>query len=162
MSAAREIEANLRKEARRLLAEGAVELVVAYGPGYGETHPIPCVARTPEEADRLVFNEYCTFNLARYLTRYPRGTRIAVAVKAADSRAVVQLIQEEKVRREDLTLLGIPFSGLKDPKTGEAVDQRTTGGLANPVLYDLLLGEKVPGFEASSPYEVLADYEAMG
>ena len=65
-------------------------------------------------SENIVFNEYCTANMARYLVRYPRGTKIAIAVKAADSRAVIQLIQEDKVKREDLVILGIPVYGMKN------------------------------------------------
>ncbi|MDA8125578.1 MAG: 4Fe-4S binding protein [Deltaproteobacteria bacterium] len=161
MTAIKQIEENLIREAKRLLESKEVSVVLAYGRGYGDDHPIPYAAKTVEEAENLVFNEYCTFNLARYLTKYPPKTRIAVAVKAADSRAVVQLIQEEKVCREDLVLLGIPFAGLKDPKTGRAIDRTTMGSLVNPVLYDILLGEEIRGVETGSPYEVLAQYEAM-
>jgi ferredoxin len=99
--------------------------------------------------------------MARYLVRYPRGTKIAIAVKAADSRAVVQLIQEEKVKRENLVLLGIPVFGMKNAKTGEVIDSKTTCGMYNPVLYDILLGEEVHGQKIVSPYDVLAKYEAM-
>ncbi|MDD5206594.1 MAG: hypothetical protein PHS17_14300, partial [Desulfobacterales bacterium] len=73
MTAVHEIEANLKREAGRLLAEQAVDLVLAYTRGYGDTHPMPYAARNPAEAENLIFNEYCTFNLARYLTRYPPG-----------------------------------------------------------------------------------------
>jgi formate dehydrogenase subunit beta len=161
MTAFTQIEANLRREAKRLLANGEVTMVLAYGRGYDETHPVPYAATSVEEAENLIFNAYCAYNLARYLTRYPAGTRIAAAVKAADSRAVVQLIQEGKLCREDLVLLGIPVTGLKDPKTGAVIDGRTAGTLANPVLYDLLLGEEIHGAKAGSPYEVLAEFEAM-
>jgi len=96
MTAMKKIEENLRKEAKRLLEGGEVSVVLAYGRGYDENHPMPFAARTVEDVDSLVFNEYCTFNLARYLPKYPPKTKIAVAVKAADSRAVVQLIQGRK------------------------------------------------------------------
>jgi formate dehydrogenase subunit beta len=161
MTAFKQIEENLRREAKRLIEGGEVSVVLGYGRGYDAAHPVPYTARKAEEADQLIFNEYCAYNLARHLTKYPPKTRIAVAVKAADSRAVVQLIQEEKVRREDLVLLGIPVTGMKDPKTGEAIDQRTACNLANPVLFDILLGEEIHGFKAGSPYEVLAELEAM-
>jgi formate dehydrogenase subunit beta len=161
MTAIKQIEENLRNEARRLLASGEVSMVLGYGRGFDENHPMPYAAKKPEEADNLIFNEYCTYNLARYLTKYPPKTKIAVAVKAADSRAVVQLIQEEKLRREDLVLLGIPVVGLKDPKSGEAVDRRTASHLANPVLYDVLLGDEIHGVADASPYDALAELEGM-
>ena len=161
MTAIKQIEENLRREARRLLESGEVSVVLAYGRGYDDSRPLPYAARKAEESDNLIFNEYCTHNLARYLTKYPPKTRIAVAVKAADSRAVVQLIQEEKLRREDLVLLGIPVVGMKDPKTGETIDQKTTCNMANPVLYDVLLGEEIHGRTGESPYDGLKELEAM-
>ncbi|HNS57015.1 MAG TPA: hypothetical protein PKO34_08170, partial [Smithellaceae bacterium] len=99
-----QIEEKLKTEARRLLESGRVSLVLAWGGGYDENHPMPYVVKSASEVDGIVFNEYCTHNLARYLVRYPRGTKIAIAVKAADSRAVVQLIQEDKVKRRDLVI----------------------------------------------------------
>ena len=57
-------------------------------------------------------------------------------------------------------LLGIPVQGMKNPKTGEVIDGKTTGGMYNPVLYDVLLNDDVHGHKIS-PYDVLAKYEAM-
>ena len=157
----RHIEDNLKNEAKRLLEAGEVAVVLAYGRGYDEKHPMPFAAKTVADVESLVFNEYCNFNMARYLMRYPWGTKIAIAAKVADSRAIIQLVQEEKVRREDLVILGIPAYGMKNQKTGEIIDSKTTGGLHNPVIYDILLGEEIHGQKIVSPYEVLAEYEAM-
>jgi ferredoxin len=160
MTAFAKIETKLKELARDLLDRGEVAQVIAYGRGYDDRHPQPCVARTAAEVDNLVFNEYCHFNLANYLTRVPSGTKVAIVVKGADSRAVVQLLQEEKVRREDLVLVGIIASDLKDDKTGEVLDAKTTCALAKPVLHDFLLGEP-EGKEPADPYQVLAALEAQ-
>lgn len=157
----RQIENNLKKEAKKLLEAGEVSVVLAYGKGYDEKHPMPFAAKDSSDVEKIVFNEYCNFNMARYMMRYPSGTKIAIAAKAADSRAIVVLVQEEKVRREDLVILGIPVYGMKDPKTDEIIDSKTTCGMYNPVLYDVLLGDEVHGQPIVSPYEVLAEYEAM-
>lgn len=157
----KQIENNLKKEAKRLLEAGEVTVVLAYGRGYDEKHPMPFAAKTIADVESLVFNEYCNFNMARYLMRYPSETKIAIAAKAADSRAIIQLVQEEKVRREDLIILGIPAYGMKNQKTDEVIDSKTTGGLYNPVIYDILLGEEIHGQKIVSPYEVLAEYETM-
>ena len=121
---------------------------------------MPCAAKTANDVERIVFNEYCTHNMARYLLDYPPGTRIAIAAKGCDSRAVVVLLQEEKIRREDLVILGIPVAGMKDPKTDRIIDVSTTCGTSNPVLYDILLGEEVAEPDAS-PYGVLEELEGM-
>ncbi len=157
----KQIENNLKKEAKKLLESAEVPVVLAYTRGYDEKHPMPFAAKSVADVEKIVFNEYCNFNMARYIMRFPDAAKIAIAAKAADSRALVVLIQEEKVRREDLVILGIPASGMKDPKTDQLIDSRTTGGLYNPVEYDILLGEEIRGQKTVSPYAVLADYEAM-
>ncbi len=161
MTDANTIEKNLKEESKKLLESGAVSVVLGYTRGYDEKHPMPFAAACPADTDSLVFNEYCTANLARYIVRYPAGTKLGVAVKGSDSRAVVVLIQEGKVNRTDLVLLGIPFKGLKDQNTGSAIDEKTTGGTLNPVIYDILLGEEIKE-ESGSPYAVLAELEGMG
>lgn len=157
MTAFKEIEARLKEKAKALLEKGEVELVLAYGKGYDEKHPQPFIARTVAEADDLVFNEYCTFNLARYVKRTGEK-KIAIAVKGPDSRALVQLIQEGKIKRENLLILGIPVTGMVDVRTGETIDERTTSPLPNPVIYDELLGEMLPA-PTFSPYAVLTEME---
>lgn len=158
MTEFKEIEKKLKEEAKKLLEGGQVAVVLAYGKGYDEKHPMPFAATKVSDVDEIVFNEYCTPNMARYLTKYPAGTKMAVAVKGCDSRAVVVLIQEGKVKREDLVILGIPVTGMKE-KSGKDTDTSLTCGLANPVLYDVLLGEESKE-EAPSPYEVLAELDA--
>jgi len=158
MNEFKEIEKKLKEEAKKLLESGRVAVVLAYGKGYDEKHPMPFAATKVPEVDELIFNEYCTPNMARYLTKYPAGTKMAVAVKGCDSRAVVVLIQEGKIKREDLVILGIPVTGLKEQKTEKDVDTSLTCGLANPVLYDVLLGEEIRG-ETPSPYDVLAELD---
>ena len=91
----KQIEDKLKTEARKMLEEGKVSLVLAYRKGYDENHPLPYVAKCAADVENIVFNEYCTANMARYLVRYPRGAKIAIAVKAADSRAVIQLTPPE-------------------------------------------------------------------
>jgi ferredoxin len=161
MTDMKEIEKRLKEEAKKLLESGRVSVVLAYGKGYDERHPMPFAAMKPEEAGEIVFNEYCTPNLARYLTKYPAGTKIAVAVKGCDSRAVVVLLQEGKINREDIVILGIPATGMKEQKTGKDMDTGLTCGMANPVLYDVLLGQEIRGGVAASPYEILAELDAM-
>ena len=152
----KEVEERLKKEALKLLLSGESAVVLAYGKGIDEKHPMPFAALNAADVENIVFNEYCTHNMARYIMRYPAGTKIAVAVKAADSRAVVVLIQEEKIKREDLVLLGIPASGMKNQKTDEIIDEKTTGGIANPVLFDILLGEEIHGISNGLPYGIRA------
>lgn len=157
----KDIENSLKQEAKRLLESGEVEVVLAYGRGYDEKHPMPYAAKTVSDVGNIVFDEYCTFNVTRYLTEYPLGTKIAIAVKSCDSRALIVLMQEEKVKREDIVILGIPYRDMIDSKTGKAIDNSTACNLPNPVLYDILLGDEVTERDDGSPYDVLKELEEM-
>lgn len=161
MTGFHEIEERLKSEAFRLLQAGEVSVVLAYGKGTDERHPVPFAALTTADVENIVFNEHCTHNMARYLLRYPSGTKIAVALKGVDSRAVVVLIQEGKINRDNLVILGIPTNSMRNQQNGQIIDARTTCGIANPVLFDILLGEEVHEATVASPYDVLAPYEAM-
>jgi ferredoxin len=63
----------------------------------------------------VVYNPVCPDNLARYLrTVSPSSGRIAILVKGCDARAVVELVKQNQVKREDLYVIGVPCSGQLD------------------------------------------------
>ncbi len=128
MTDAKTIETRLKEEAKKLLESGAVSVVLGLWPGYDEKHPMPFAASTPEEVDEPGLQRISARRTWPVISgAIPQAQSSRVAVKGADSRAVIVLIQEGKVKREDLVLLGIPFNGLKDQATGKEIDEKTTG-----------------------------------
>ena len=107
-------ENDLRAEARKLLAEGTVKVVI----GYGERGPL--LATRPEDADRLVWNNRCTANLAMYLKRKEVKAlgRPAIVVKACDERSLVVLEKESQFERKDLHVIGMACEGMEQPRCG--------------------------------------------
>ena len=105
-------EERMRARFRELLDEGRVEVVLGYarrpsgriGPEFIEE---------PDGVDRLVWNPLCDVNLARYL-RDLCDRRVAVILKGCDSRAVVELLKANQLRRENLFILGAPCRGIID------------------------------------------------
>lgn len=182
----------LRATVRRLLADGRVDLVIAYGAGTLPLRTSPVFVRTPEEADLLVWNSFCEYNLANYLPRC-KGDRVGIVVKGCDARAVVQLLQENQVQRDRLYIIGIPCAGVIDRRkvaelvggreitvveeTGDSIVVRghdfaetlardavlylSCRGCRhpNPVLADLLIGERVAEKEGS--FEDITAFESL-
>lgn len=74
----------------------------------------PFIARTPDEAAKLVFNHTCAHNLAVYLTRIakPKEGKMGIVAKGCDTRAIVALIQENKITREQVYIIGVNCSGV--------------------------------------------------
>jgi ferredoxin len=124
---------------KRILKSGNVKYVIGYEKGTYGWRVTPLFARTEEEAERFIFSPLCMHNLLTYITLedkppLPRGTKenkqkVGIIVKGCDSRAAVQLINEKVVERDDLILIGIPCSGVVDPKKMKSLCSGMTGNI---------------------------------
>ncbi len=120
-----DIEA-IKSEAKRLLQEGVVEVVVAFKPGDTPLHPQPAFFTNVDEVDKLVYNGLCQNNLATFLTRIPKEKKVGMLVRGCENRSVNALIVEKQKSRDDLFLVGIPCEGIIDwrkivERVGESV-----------------------------------------
>ncbi|MCR4442021.1 MAG: 4Fe-4S dicluster domain-containing protein [Peptococcaceae bacterium] len=153
----KEITQKMRDTARELLSSGQVALVLGWEKGYPWYKSAPTFIDKVEDVERLVFDEFCHNNLSKYLLDLAAvDGKVALFVKGCDSRGVNRLIQDNQVKREQLYIIGIPCPGLKDPDdaAGKNWGDEINGAVKcqdcrfpNPVVYDLLLGEKVPAVE---------------
>ena len=112
----------IREEARRLLSEGLVDVVIGFERGTLPLHSTPVFIRDAADVDRLVWDSFCGNNLATYLPKMG-DQRVGVVAKGCDSRAIVALIVEKQIAREKLTIIGVPCHGVIDPhKVVKAVE----------------------------------------
>lgn len=106
----------VRKEAARILGDGTVTAVVGYTSTRRTGLTQPLVITDAKEADKLLFSETCVNNLAVYLTKakkeIPKTGCIAIMVKGCDLKALVGLIGEAQLKREELYLIGLPCNGV--------------------------------------------------
>ena len=106
----------IRAEARRILNEGTVSAVIGYAAGRRKGAVQPIVITAADQTDQLIFSAGCVNNLTVYLTKakkdVPRTGKIAVVVKGCDLKALVGLMGESQIKREDLYLIGIPCTGV--------------------------------------------------
>ena len=101
---------SIRAIAKRLLAGGAVERVIGFEESGRPLRATPLIARTPDEADRLVWHGGCREDLALFL-RGKKG-RSAIVAKGCDSRALIALIQEQQIKRSDVHIIGVACPGV--------------------------------------------------
>jgi len=106
------IEQKLRSEAKALLEQGKVDYIIAFEPGSLKFTTTPLITRDKNDVDRLVIDSFIVNNLANFLTEL-KG-RVGIVVKGCDSRSVVSLIQDNKVARENVVILGVPCTGIID------------------------------------------------
>lgn len=108
----------IRGIARGLLREGKVDVVIGFEEGTIPFHSRPCFVRSPDEADRLIWNSFCENNLAKYVVK--RNERMAIVAKGCDTRALLELIKEKQVIRDQIYIIGVPCEGMIDRVRVEA------------------------------------------
>jgi formate dehydrogenase (coenzyme F420) beta subunit len=111
-------------KATQLLAAGTVKAVIGYGEGTAR-RVRPLFARTPADADKLVYDERCLSNLAVYLPR--RETKklgpVAVVAAAKALRSILQLFAERQLRQGEVIALAVGPDGISELGTAEAIEQ---------------------------------------
>lgn len=110
------ISESIRAEARRILTDATVSAVIGYAAARRKGAIQPAVITRPEDADLLLFSPACVNNLAVYLTKakkdVPKSGRIAIVVKGCDLKALVGLMGESQLKREDLYIIAVPCPGV--------------------------------------------------
>ncbi len=106
----------LRLRAKQLLEAGEVNAVLGYANGTLPRTAIPLFALSLEATDQLVWNRHCRTNLAVYLARplVRKLGKLAVVVKPCDAKAVLGLLQEHQVQRENVHLIGMACTGVEE------------------------------------------------
>ena len=108
----REYEEKIREKARKLLAEGKVEVFIGYRKGSVAMMNQPVLIRHADQADLLYWDSSCGLNLCNYLTK--RTEKIGVVATGCNSRNIVTHILENQIKREQLYIIGIPCTGMID------------------------------------------------
>ena len=117
----------LKKEASKILEEGKVKYIIGYERGANGLMPVPTFIKKPEDVEKLIWDPTCVYNLARFLQdekrkkakeKEPDERPVGLVVKGCDSRALVVLLQEEFIKRDDVYIIGISCenTGVLDEK----------------------------------------------
>lgn len=109
----------IRQIAEGFLKEGKVDMVIGFRRGTLPLMNEPCFIKRPEDVKKLVWDSNCGINLANYLTN--RKEKIGIVAKGCDSRNIVNHIIENKIKREQLFIIGVPCKGMIDRHAIEAL-----------------------------------------
>jgi ferredoxin len=165
------IEKKLREEARKLLIEKRVDAIVGYEDGTLPLTATPCFIINPNDADKLVWNRFCTQNLAKFVhdlvmqhkesqKRVKPQDRIkkafGVVARGCTSRSLVIHLQELQYDRSECVIIGVPCTGYVDKKKlAIALDQEEI--LGGSATNDELVVKTAAGEKKIALREVLAD-----
>jgi ferredoxin len=102
----------IKEISKKILSEGEVDCVVGFRKGSLGYMSEPFIARTEDAADEFVFDCNCRMNLVNYIT--DKKEKIGIVVKGCDSRNLTTHIIENKIKRDQLYIIGVPCTGLAD------------------------------------------------
>jgi ferredoxin len=100
-----------------------IELFIGYEAGPVGLQATPAFVQTADDVDRLIWDATCENNLVAFLKHY-KGRKVGLMVKGCDSRAIIGLLQENQVERENLRIVGVTCPGVIDPRRVAAAFDR--------------------------------------
>lgn len=136
----------IRDKARESLDSGKIKCFIGYERSYDDINARPVFIYNSEEVGRLVLDNACVHNLAKYLLNR-KGQPTGIVAKPCDSRAINLLIAEKQIQREDVFIVGVVCNGVLQSQDDKETDKLKSPChrcmLHMPVIYDFLVGEPV-------------------
>lgn len=121
-----DIEDKLREVSKKIIsATPDLKYIIGYEKGSDSLRVTPSFAKSLEDVDKFIISPFCANNLTIYLTRplterfttaKEEKNKTGIVVKGCDSRALVQLIQENIIARDSLVIIGIVCEGIIDAR----------------------------------------------
>jgi formate dehydrogenase subunit beta len=143
------VQKKLREEAKNLLEEKKVDVIVGYEQGTLPLTATPCFITDPSEAEKLVWNAFCVQNLAKFVHDLiflqkesqkrvkPEDRKkkvVGVVARGCTTRSLLIHLQERQYDRSEVVIIGVPCTGYMDKKKlsacleGEEVLEGTLNG----------------------------------
>lgn len=119
-----EIEKSMRETAKQLLKNKEVDVVIGYSEGTLPLSSTPIIIRNEEDVDKLIWNNLCYVNLAKYLVpQMPQlcdsegnSLKIGIVSKGCVGRALIHLAVEKQIDLDNIKIIGIPCNGIINRK----------------------------------------------
>jgi len=116
----KEITNSIRENAKKLLSENQVDVIIGYSQGTVPLSSTPIIIRKEEDVDKLIWNNLCYINLARYLAPLMpqlcdserNALRIGIVAKGCVGRAINLLAVEKQVDLDKVKMIGFNCNGI--------------------------------------------------
>ena len=165
------IQNKMRDIAVELLESGKATIVIGWEKGALPYQSTPVMIRSAKDADKLIWDEYCQQNLSTYLIDYIyTDEKVAIFAKGCDTRAYNRLIQDNRIKKENSIVIGIPCTGMKNAREAAKLSADAEVPMANackecrypnPVTYDYILGDPVTPWCTTRDFSDVEAIEAM-
>ena len=137
------IQSRLQEKAAELLTDKKVDVIIGFGRlETGDTGAV--FVTSPNQSDRLVWDDKCSENLTVYLTKkeIKKLGKPGIVVKGCDAKTLAVLESEHQIDRDTMFVIGIACSGVQE--RGKLQDKCLTCDVHQPPHCDIVIGEAVP------------------
>jgi ferredoxin len=99
---------DLIEKAKLLLENNTVQVIIGYGLN-ADGSITAIFVRDQKDADKLIFNEHCTINLAIYLMKSEirQFGRLGIIANVPALRSILQLASEHQISEKDVLAIGV-------------------------------------------------------
>lgn len=136
----------IKNRACELLDNGIVNRVLGWKTGEFFYDNTPAVFETKEELDSFCFNGFCASNQSKYLvSESKKDGKILAMLKPCDTYSFNQLLKENKIKRENVYIIGIGCDGMLDIekiKSSGIKGIKSVTEKDDTLLIDTIYGEK--------------------
>ena len=132
----------IKSISEQLLKDCKVDMVIGFRKGTLPMMNEPFMVKSADDVDQMVWDSNCGINLANYLTN--RKEKIGIVAKGCDSRNIVNHIIENKIKRDQLHIIGVPCKGMIDRRK---IKEMVSGEISETVESDGKILVKGNGFE---------------
>ena len=120
------MDTELKQIIHSLFKDKKVQAVIGYEKGSLPFTTKPCFITSEQEADKLVWNSFCTGNPATYVPEFCEKMNhtntntnepvVGVIAKGCDARSIVGLLVENQINANNIYVIGVPCRGMVDAK----------------------------------------------
>jgi formate dehydrogenase (coenzyme F420) beta subunit len=129
-------ENEIKTICKKLMEEGEYKLILGFAPGGEGNCTSAHFIRSVQDVDKLIWDESCVPNLAKYLLE--KKEPVAIVAKPCDARAVSMYIAEGQKKREDVYIIGVECTGMKDVD-GQLLPACTQCDVRTPPIFDVIV-----------------------
>lgn len=114
----------IKKAMTDYLKSGKVRTFIGWEQGSNSFRSRPGFFRNPEEVNQTIFSPACSQCLVRMLIEdihYPldgpdKRDPLGIILRGCDDKGIIELIKDNKIRREDVVIIGVDCPGVVDWK----------------------------------------------
>ncbi|HDN83577.1 MAG TPA: hypothetical protein ENG50_04350 [Candidatus Altiarchaeales archaeon] len=132
------IEMRIKEEVKKFLQkyDGKVICFIKFG-----DKAIPGIISSITEVESLVWNRKLKTLLATYLKKIDKNEKVCIIGKGCDSRAILELMKENQVERDNIFIIGVCCEGMLN-ENNELFDACKRCKTKMPIIYDVLICER--------------------